>query len=288
MMEMKGGQKLENVYHVCTDGMSRDILFKDDKDFVKGMNAVAVCKQSSGIVILCFCLMSNHVHFILKGPYEECVRFIRLYKQRVNLLLGGKNSDISVRQVDTPDYLKNAIAYVLRNPVAARLSVMPGEYRWGSGSCYFADASIHGRRLRKVSSVGIAERRKLFNTREVLPDSFLITDDGLILPQCYVDFKAVESLYRTPAAMLYYLARNVDMEAELATGILRKARYSDQELYNSATVLGSSMFRKNGLSHLTIEEKLSLAKALRQRYGISARQLSRLLGIDLRLLQHLF
>lgn len=181
MMEMERELRLEDIYHVCTDGMSRNILFKDDKDFIK-------------------------------GTYDECVGFIRLYKKRINGLLEGANTDVSVKQIDTEDYLKTAIAYVLRNPVATKLPIVPGEYRWNSGNCYFADGSMYGRRFTKASDFGSTEMRKKFNTRHALPGDYLITEEGIILPRCYVDYKTVERLYRTPAAFLHRLAKNMDSE----------------------------------------------------------------------------
>ncbi len=287
MMEMERELRLEDIYHVCTDGMSRNILFKDDKDFIKGMNAVAVCRLTFGVRILCFCLMSNHVHFIIKGTYDECVGFIRLYKKRMNGLLEGANTDVSVKQIDTEDYLKTAIAYVLRNPVAAKLPIVPGEYRWSSGNCYFADGSMYGRRFTKASDFGSTEIRQRFNTRHALPGDYLITEEGIIWPRCYVDYKTVERLYRTPAAFLYHLAKNMDMENELTTDILRKANYSDQELYNSASTICHSQFGKEALDLLSIEEKLSIARIVRKKYGASAKQISRITGLDPQLLKEL-
>lgn len=287
MMEMGRELKLEDIYHVCTDGMSRNILFKDDKDFIKGMNAVAVCRLTFGVGILCFCLMSNHVHFIIKGTYDECIGFIRLYKKRMNGLLEGANADVSVKPIDTEDYLKTAIAYVLRNPVAAKLPIVPGEYRWSSGNCYFADGSMYGRRFTKASDFGSTEMRKRFNTRHALPGDYLITEEGIIWPRCYVDYKTVERLYRTPAAFLYHLAKNMDMENELTTDILRKANYSDQELYNSASAICHSQFGKETLGQLSIEEKLSIARIVRKKYGASAKQISRITGLDPQLLKEL-
>ena len=292
MMEMERELRLEDIYHVCTDGMSRNILFKDDRDFIKGMNAVAVCRLTFGVGILCFCLMSNHVHFIIKGTYDEgtydeCIGFIRLYKKRMNGLLEGANTDVSVKPIDTEDYLKTAIAYVLRNPVAAKLPIVPGEYRWSSGNCYFADGSMYGRRFTKASDFGSTEMRQRFNTRHALPGDYLITEEGIIWPRCYVDYKTVERLYRTPAAFLYHLAKNMDMENELTTDILRKANYSDQELYNSASAICHSQFGKETLGQLSIEEKLSIARIVRKKYGASAKQISRITGLDPQLLKEL-
>lgn len=137
MMEMERELRLEDIYHVCTDGMSRNILFKDDKDFIKGMNAVAVCRLTFGVRILCFCLMSNHVHFIIKGTYDECVGFIRLYKKRMNGLLEGANTDVSVKQIDTEDYLKNGNCIRVAQSCSRKVADSPGRIQMELGKLLF-------------------------------------------------------------------------------------------------------------------------------------------------------
>lgn len=284
---MWGRIEMENIYHVCTDGMSRNLLFRNDKEFIQGMNAAALCTLSYKVKILCFCLMSNHVHFIIKGTHDNCLCYIRLYKKRINTGKGIANADVAIKLIDTEEYLKTAIAYVLRNPIAARLQIMPNKYRWSSGNLYFADNDNRHQHLISVADLTYNEKRTLLNTRIVLPDNYLITEYWMILPSCYVDYKAVENLYRTPAAFLYYLSKNPDIESELTSDILRKAKYSDQELYNSMISLCASLYKTESLALLTIEQKLKLAKALHKKYGAGAKQIARLVGIDILLLKEL-
>lgn len=33
----------DNFYHVCTNGLSKNLMFKGDDDFVSGMNDVPAC-----------------------------------------------------------------------------------------------------------------------------------------------------------------------------------------------------------------------------------------------------
>ncbi len=194
-----------DIFHVCTNGLSKYLWFYDDEDYRTGMNHIPACALSADISILCFCLMSNHVHFIVKGLESKCVKFIREYKRFVSRQLsqryGKKNllvsADICIKRIDTSDYLKTALAYVMRNPTAAGMSILPTAYRWSSSSLYFAANSFlsAGKELGKYSE---ALKNRIIKTRVHLPDNYILTDDNMIHPVSYVDYRAVEKLYQSP------------------------------------------------------------------------------------------
>ena len=103
----------EELYHACTNGLSQDLMFCDTKDFVQGMNDIPVCALSTGIKIYAFCLMNNHVHFVLKGQYDDCLKFMRLYKQMRSRRLRARHGATAqglksiVRQVVQEDTRKH-------------------------------------------------------------------------------------------------------------------------------------------------------------------------------------
>ena len=110
-------------------------------------------------------------------------------------------------------------------------------------------------------------QQKLFRTRGQLPGHYTVTADGLICPGCYVDYRAVEEIFRSPVRMLYFLSRNDSMEMELTSGILRRARYTDSEMASTVTNLCSEIFSKSSPDALSIDEKYQLADILRKQYG---------------------
>ena len=60
----------KKIWLVSTDHLEEGLWFREEEDFKVGMNYVAVQVSQSGVTILAFILMSNHVHFILScmGP----------------------------------------------------------------------------------------------------------------------------------------------------------------------------------------------------------------------------
>ncbi len=287
---------MENgIYHICTDGLAQELWFRDEEDYVDGMNSTAVCALLTDVNIYCFCLMSNHVHFIINGAEGRCIRFIREYKRRRTLQLAAKYADghslqgagISMKRIDKPEYLKTVIAYVMRNPTAAGLAVVPGGYRWSSSNQYFADRSFLERGCRAMAEFSLTRKRKMFKTKIHFPDDYLIGYDGIIFPGSYVDYKSVEKIYNSPRQFLYHLSATNDLLEELETGILTRASYNDSELLASMEALCSEKFGGRKFGSLRIEDRYQVAREMRKRYGTGARQLARITSLDPEFLKRL-
>ncbi len=277
-----------DIYHVYTKGMEKKLWFQDCEDYKFGMNNVPVCAMIADVNILCFCLMSNHVHFILSGREENCVRFIREYKRQNSKYLKSRyhrhrplaGSDIGIKKIEPGEHLKTAIAYVMRNPVAAGLGMMPSEYLWSSSSAYFSEASSQWGMYCRLGDLSGEAIRELFRTRVQLPDDYILREDGTISPGSYVDSRAVEKLYSSPRQLLFHLSSNKDMEEEMENGILAKARYNDTELKASMENLCSEMFHGRDFTSLKIEDRYRVAKEIRRRYGAGPKQISRITALN--------
>ena len=136
------------LYHFCTNGLKKSLIFSSDEDYIRGMNAIAISKvKYPEVEILAFCLMSNHVHFILACTERDGLKFMRHYKLQIGSYLRAKygqkrnltGADIGSKVLDNPEYTFSAIAYVLRNPIAAGITISPTEYRWSSACLYFGN-----------------------------------------------------------------------------------------------------------------------------------------------------
>ncbi len=281
-------------YHVFTAGLSKSLMFADDEDFIAGMNDIPACSLSAGVKVYCFCLMDNHVHFILKGSAGSCVSFIRQFKRLRSRRFGRRaghsvsldGAEIGIKAVEDAEYLVSVMAYVMRNPVAAGITVMPGEYPWSSASLYFG-SKVFRQKMRKFSDIGSREKKMLPGSRLKYPDDYLLQEDGMIFPGSYVEYAEVEKMYRSPKRLLYYLSKNSDMEYEIGTGTISKTRYRDSELSASLDALSSEMFSVRSYSMLRIEDRFRLAKEVRRRYGASVLQVARVTGIEAAMLRAL-
>ena len=266
---------MENHWHICTDGLEKNVIFKSDTDYIYGMNSIPVCAVGNQVTILAFCLMSNHVHFIVHGEEDNCRKFITQYKKRLTALTNLSSTNICIKHIDDDDYLMKAIGYVLRNPVSAGIRLMPYHYDWSSASLYFKKPDS-GRLGKKIGTLSYRSKRELLHSQTTLLDEYILTEKRLILPECYVDFEYVENLFRSPARLMYAMSRNENMEMELSGDILHKTKYSDEELSGTIKELCEEIFQKSSADLLSIEDRYRLAKILHKRYRLSRKQLARL------------
>ncbi len=287
---------MENeIYHVCTRGLEKDLWFWDKEDYVHGMNSIPVCAIVAEVTVYCFCLMSNHVHFVLKGSRENSILFLREYKRlrsrQMALKYKGEHSidgsQISISHVDDMNYLQTVVAYVMRNPMAAGMKVIPTEYPWSSSNLYFAGRSFADSGFKRLGDLSISRKRLLFKTKMQLPDDYQVDENGIIFPGSYVDFRAVERIFGYPQKLLYCLSSTKDIEAELMTGILTKANYNDSELRVSLDVISEEKFHGRKYSMLKIEDRYRAARELKKRYGIGLKQLARITSLDVETLKTL-
>ena len=140
-------------YHAFTRGLEKDLLFYGDAEFLYGMNIIPRYLKLSGTRLLAFCLMDNHVHFVLEGCRAACNQFIINYKRTVfSFLKKCRERDIpettvpGIVGIESTDSLLTVIAYVLRNPVAAGINYLPQDYKWCSAStCFRKRCNIDGK-----------------------------------------------------------------------------------------------------------------------------------------------
>lgn len=273
----------KDYWHICTDGLARGVIFKDVDDYIFGMNGVPVFSLAYQVDVLAFCLMDNHVHFVLHGTQDDCTAFITGYKKRLSRIADVRSAHICMKIIDSQEYLLQVIGYVLRNPVAAGIKVMPQFYRWGSGGVYFNCSRAD--RCTTVKDIGRIRMRKIMRSHYDLPENYTVTPDGMVDPENYVAVKEVERLFIHPGRLLFYLSRNTDIEMELTEGQLAKQRYPDEELHGSIRNICRDTFQRTSPENLSIENRYRLAAILRKRYGLGPKQLARLTGTDPQLLK---
>lgn len=282
------GEMEKKYWHVCTEGLEKETVFGSREDFIYGMNGVPVYAIMYDVMVLAFCLMINHVHFIVAGKEKECRDFIQSYKRRMSLLANMSGTDVCIKEIDNRDYLLKAIAYVLRNPMTAGQKVLPFMYEWGSGGIYFRGEVMPYGHLTAVRDVKHRDMRRFIRSNVILPGDYLVTDEGMVYPGSYVRSDIVERLYGTPANMLYHVLRNDCVDVELAGNVLSKVRYGDSELAGPVRRFCSMRFGCQSVSDLSPEDRCRLAEMLRKSYGIGFRQMARLTGLDTGLLRRLF
>ena len=268
-------------YHVSSQGLEKNDIFKTHQDFIQGVNDIAICVLGFDVIILAFCLMSNHFHFVLYGTLEQCRMFAEAYKRmcaiRMRNIAGDVKGliavEIQIDNLDSQEYLENAIAYVLRNPLAAGLLIMPFHYPWSSIQTYFrGDLKPVGKRLGDLS---VRAKRHILHSRQNVPDTYIVDEQGMISPSCFVDTSKVEEIFRHPARLMMGIARKVEMDVEVRLGLQNSIGITDQELLTQMNELVKLEFGKNSFYGLSIEDRLKLCSLLKRNFGAGAKQIAR-------------
>jgi len=121
--------------------------------------------------VLAYCIMDNHYHLVLENTHGRMSEFFKRlngeYGTYYRQSHGGKGYVFQNRYKSTliqdDSYLVLSIAYVLNNPVKARLVKDFREYPWSSASLYYSDKPLGG------VDTGFVE--ELFETRDRINES---------------------------------------------------------------------------------------------------------------------
>ena len=133
-------------YHVTQRGNYGQPVFDDAEDREKYLGWLRFYSRSSGLSIWAYCLMTNHVHFVAvpaEGKENALARtFNQLHMRYAQYLNGRRKRRGHLWQgrfyscpLDDP-HLYEAVKYVERNPVRARMVASPTDYEWSSARAH--------------------------------------------------------------------------------------------------------------------------------------------------------
>ena len=128
------------VHHITQRGNYRQNVFEDDSDKSKYVEFIREYSEKYGMKIYAYCLMSNHVHFIAAPVKEDSLAMTFKYaNMRYSSYFNKKNKRSGHlwqgRFYSCPlqfEHALEALRYVERNPVRARMVELPWEYEWSS------------------------------------------------------------------------------------------------------------------------------------------------------------
>ncbi len=128
-------------YHIVLRGNNRSAVFYQDKDRRFFLECLKLAKEKTKSKIYAYCLMDNHVHFLIEPSYEsglaemmqalgrQYVQYINKKYQRTGTLWEGRYKS---SLVDRDRYLAACSRYIELNPVRVGIVSSAGEYVWSS------------------------------------------------------------------------------------------------------------------------------------------------------------
>ena len=128
-------------YHIFNRGNRKQDIFLDKSDYLKYLEKLREYKKKHNISIICYCLMPNHFHLLLRQDGDipiykfmhalhtsYSMNFNWKYK-KVGHLFQGKYKQ---KEVNKDEYLLQLSSYIHLNPVVDDLVEKLEDYQWSS------------------------------------------------------------------------------------------------------------------------------------------------------------
>jgi hypothetical protein len=262
-------------------------IFKDDEDFIAGVNRIGICAIITGVDTVAYVLMDNHGHFIIYGTLLACKRFINTYKVLTGKHISRKykvkdplrDLPVEIIPIKNEEELMATIAYLDRNPVVAGFRFLPNEYRWGSARYIFKEFTQDGQ-SRRLGDIGLNERRRLLKTRTPLPENWEVDCHGMLIPcKSFLKTARLENIFKTPVRYNFVLAKKLEGNIEMTQGY--KTFLPDKELRPVAAQIAMTLFGTSDIKSLNVRSRLRIARELRHGYAATVKQVSRMVHLDI-------
>lgn len=176
-----------SIYHLYNRGNNKEVIFRDEQDYraflfrlglvfgieKRDLNKCEITKSPKSRIrvtslgldsfkLHAFCLMPNHIHFLIEQCEEESIsklllkvstsfsKYINLKYKRVGHVFQDRFKSV---RIETNPQLMLISSYIHMNPVKDTLVDMPEDYRWSSYVDFVADRDnriIHTKFLTEV------------------------------------------------------------------------------------------------------------------------------------------
>jgi len=129
-------------HHIVQRGHDHNPIFAAPEDYRFYLENLSGQKRRLDVDVLAYCLMTNHVHLILRPTLDsnslsELMRVLAARHTRYTNKLEGRSGTLwegrfKCSVIDTDAYLLACCRYVDLNPVRARIVTDPKDYEWSS------------------------------------------------------------------------------------------------------------------------------------------------------------
>lgn len=147
----RGPRKLSStkIYHVIVRGNRRQDIFLEDEDRRKFIDILKKKRQRGEYELYAFCLMTNHVHLLIKEINEQIsqimkrinISYVNYFNQRYQQIGHLFQDRFKSEPVEDERYLLAVLSYIHHNPLGALIVNNLEDYRWSSYYLYLHNSS---------------------------------------------------------------------------------------------------------------------------------------------------
>ncbi len=229
------------IYHIMLRGINQQVIFEDDEDYFKFVETLENYKAVSGYKVFAYCLMSNHIHILIKVEKEDLDLIMKRiagsyvywynwkYYRKGHLFQDRFKSE----PIEDDSYFLTVIRYIHQNPVKAGIVKSIDDYLFSSYNDY-------------------------------------VDEDSEI-----VDFDFALSMMKRDEFIAFNIEKNDDICLDIDP---KEFRINDSDARKIIKKV-SKCNNATEFQELSQEQRDKFIKKLRQK-GLSIRQISRLTGIS--------
>ncbi len=154
-------------YHVYNRGNRKQDIFLSERDYSRFTYKLGEYKNDSGIKIVCYCLMPNHIHLLVQPKADSSLstfmsklstshsKYVNMKYNFVGSLFQGRFKAVLIKN---ENYFKHLIRYIHINPLSLGLSATGlRKYKWSSYGVYL--------NLKKSPAVDMETARRLIDVK---------------------------------------------------------------------------------------------------------------------------
>jgi len=286
--------KYPEIYHLSTPE-DFPLLFKSESDYKAAMTIIGItARMHPDVVIFTFEWMSNHLHTVLAASrnkvmafFKDLERYLFKYLQTVDPSFGKLKWGVSLREVTNLSDFRNVIAYDNRNAYVVLPNTTPFTYRWGANKYFFSDeASLRCHMQNKHLTV--RQIRALTRTHKTDAAAGLAMIDGYVSPSVFCAIDESEKMFRSARHYFYKLSRDIESQGKIAKELGERVYYVDDELYSVISALSNKQYGQLSPATLDKNAKIDMARTMHYDYNASNKQISRILRLDIAIVDSLF
>lgn len=197
-----------STYHICLSAGSSGVLCRDEEDYRRLINCLAIAAYHLKCRTLAYSVMSTHLHLCARTDRaRELVKkvrymYTRYFNQKYNRN-GRLGEDPYIVELKGLYHILTAIAYILRNPLHHGVAATPFGYKFSSISAIFQ------KELGRQPVPTLPQKLMYRHLPDGVtpPPGYLMDESGMFLPECIVDVEDVEHMFATARSYLYYMNR---------------------------------------------------------------------------------
>ncbi|MFP7298976.1 transposase [Neobacillus niacini] len=148
-------KSMSGIYHIMLRGANRQEIFHDDEDCSKFLDILHLYKQKTGVEFYSWCLMSNHVHLLIKEGNENVsdtmkrigVSYVSYYNWKYRTTGHLFQDRFKSENIESIRYLLTVVRYIHQNPIKAGMVRRADEWKWSSCRQYYGTRGTRGRLL---------------------------------------------------------------------------------------------------------------------------------------------